>query len=394
MPIMTNQNKIYQRLIVFALVISTFTSLRFSFLGIGELIFLALGGIALLQLWNMFRSRYFVFSVFWFYYLLLAIIGGLYNRAAFLNTGTLLGAIFDFSAYFMLFISCLSIERRFVLYNDNAYFYIRSIFCFFVGILSLLYFLSFFTPSIAGFPIRYYQFFAPLVNNLHQTAMMLTPMPFIGMLLLSREKKKMLKVIIVLFIILSVFMINATGSSKAMLGVLLGIIGYLIAKIHQYKVEYSVVASAVIVCFILFGFIVYIDLFSFVMILFNQHDGHGERAYLYSAAIELIKESWILGRGPGGHILLLNEFNDSHQTLLTILLQVGIIGFLLFLRLLYQFLKKAFHFEPSVFAAALSIMAYMAGGDILRRLPIWGVIIILYYVSCQSQTNQQQREHL
>ena len=384
---MIASRELIKNLIVFALVISVFTSLRFSFLGIGELIFLLLGGITLLQVLKKPSDSYYLFSGFWVFYLILTIFGGLYNGAANLGTGTLSFAVFDFAAYFMLFISCLSIERRFMLYQDDAYSYIHNLFYLFVGILTILYFLSFFTPSIAGFPIRYYQYFAPLVTNLHQAAMILTPMPFIGILILERETNWLLKLLIISLIFCCILMIIATGASKAILGVLMGIVGYTIAKIYRYSLLYSVIIS-MLACCVLLTFTFYVDLTEVTSQLFNEHDGHGARSNIYASAIILIKESWFFGRGTGAHIDILGEFTDSHQTMLTALLQAGIVGFLLFIHLLYKILKRSFYNEPSAFAALLSIMGYVGGGDILRRLPIWGVLIILYFVACQTKQDQ------
>ncbi len=389
---MTDNAKNIRRLIVFGLVISTFTQLRFSFLGVGELIFLMLGGIALIQLWDMPGYKHYLFSKFWFFYLILSVIGGLYNRAVYLNTGTLVGTIFDFAAYFMLLISCLSIEKRFLMYQDNAYLYIKAIFYFFICFLSFFYFLSFFTSSIAGLQIKYYQYFAPLVKNLHQVAMVLTPMPFIGLLLLKREKKLMMKAIVIVLIALSVLMIFETGASKAILGVILGLLGYSIAQVYRYSVVYSVILTIIVFSILAVFFTFFVDISTFFTELFNQHDGKGGRADLYGAAIELIKESWLLGRGTGPHIFYLGEYNDSHQTLLTVLLQVGIVGFFLLIHLLFKIFHKAFYYEPAVFAAILSIMSYAAGGDILRRLPIWGLLIILFYIALQSQENLLKRK--
>lgn len=389
---MIDNVKSIRSLIVFGLVISTFTQLRFSFLGIGEVIFLMLGGIALIQLWDMPGYKNYLFSKFWIFYLILSIIGGLYNRVAYLNTGTLAGTIFDFAAYFMLLISCLSIEKRFLLHSDNAYLYIKSIFYFFICFLSFFYFLSFFTSSIAGLQIKYYQYFAPLVKNLHQVAMVLTPMPFIGMLILKRENKLATRVIVMVLIVLTILMIIATGASKAKLGLILGLTGYSLAQVYRYSVGYTVILTMIVFSMLAVFFTFFVDFSTFFTELFNQHDGKGGRADLYGAAIELIKESWLLGRGTGPHILYLGEYNDSHQTLLTVLLQVGIVGFALLIHLLFKILQKAFYYEPTVFAAILSVMSYAAGGDILRRLPIWGLLIILFYIAVQSQENLLKRK--
>jgi len=385
---LTSRNSV-GKAIVFALTISVFTSLRFSFLGIGELIFVVLGGVALIQLWDMRGYNKFVFSKFWLLYIILAIIGFLYNKAVGLNTGTVFGAIFDLMAYFMLLISCLAMERRFVLFEDNAYKYVRLLFFSLLLILTVLYGLSLVTNSIAGLPLRYYQYFAPLVKNLHQVAMMLTPLPFIGLLLIGNEKKFGIKFLIVIFILMSLVMIMETGASKAKLGVILGSVGYLIATIYRYKPIVAYILATIVGCLLLVLSSFFVDFNDQVVGLFNEHDGHGGRALIYSIAITLIQESWIFGRGSGAHIYLLGEFNDAHQTFLTIILQTGVLGIIIFVRLLFTILNRSFFDNPAVFGAVLSIMAYAGGGDILRRLPIWGVLIILFYVAKQSNMTKR-----
>ena len=293
----------------------------------------------------------------------------------------------------MLLISCLSIEKRFLLHRDNAYLYIKTIFYFFICFLSICYFLSFFTGSIAGLQIRYYQYFAPLVKNLHQVAMVLTPMPFIGLLILSREKNRNARLFVIMLMVVTVLMIIATGASKAKLGLILGVSGYSLALVHRYSVAYTVILTTMLVSILMIFFTFFVDFSVFFTELFNQHDGKGGRADLYGAAIELIKQSWLFGRGTGPHILYLGEYNDSHQTLLTVMLQTGIIGLVLLVRLFYKILQKSFYYEPAVFAAILSIMSYAAGGDILRRLPIWGLLIILFYIAMQSQAKLVKRKN-
>ena len=44
-----------------------------------------------------------------------------------------------------------------------------------------LHIVSYFQPNILGLPLRYYVYFTPLVENVHQTAMLLCSLPFLGL---------------------------------------------------------------------------------------------------------------------------------------------------------------------------------------------------------------------
>lgn len=380
----------HQYAIVFAVVISTFTSLRFSFLGLGEATFIVLGGTALMQYFTMPKYRQFIFSGFWLFYLCLGLFAFAYNQGIHLGTGTYAGMAFDSAAYFMLFISCLAIERRFILYNEDAYHYIRLLFFFFMLLMTFLFALSLVTPSILGLPLRYYQHFAPLVKNLHQVAMLLAPMPFIGLMIFQRESAFNVKIIVAGLSLLAIVMIIDTGSVKAKMGIVAGLATYMVSYFYRKSPVLSFLFACASGVSLLVLMSSVLDLGELMKSFFNEHDGHGGRSYLYSAAIELIKESFLFGRGNGPHIYYIDKFNDSHQTFLTVLLQTGIVGCAIFVALLVKVLRQTLIGEPATFAALTAIMIYAAGGDILRRLPIWGLIIILFFVARQRYEKERE----
>jgi hypothetical protein len=337
-------------------------------------------------------NREYVFSRFWALYFLLAILGFVNNKILNLDTGTLNGAVFDAASYLVLFISCLAIEKRFIYFRESAYLYLKASYIYFMITIFFLYVLSLITSSIAGFPLRYYQYFAPLVDNLHQTAMILTPMPFVGIYLIGKERSRAMRALIIILIFVSLIMIDDTGSFKAKLGVVVGSVGYLLTIAVGNMSRRSKTIMSMFVGFLVVGFVINIDLKGILQTIFDKNDLYGGRAYLYSYAVVLIKESWLLGRGFGGHIFLFDKYYDAHQTLLTVFMQTGFIGAVFFLRLFYKILKKSFRHSAPITGAVLSVVVYTSGGDVMRRLPIWFVLILLYYAACQIQADSKEKQ--
>lgn len=382
----TVEHRPYQRpLVVFGVVMASFTALRVGFMGVGELVFLGMGVMALIQALYSSLDRRYVFSQFWGIYLILGVIGFAYNLFVLeLATGTYKGLIFDTSAYFMLLLACLALEQRFIVNGDRAYHYVKSLFLFFIILMSFLYVLNFFTPRIGPLSLRYYQYFAPFVVNVHQIAMLITPMAFLGLVVFEKEQALKMKIFVAFLMLMSLVMLLATGATKGLMGVVLGTGAYIASKLQSNQ---SAEAKVVTLFGALsLGMLVLIqgDILAFAERFFTEADDHGGRAFLYGAALDLIAEAWLFGRGNGPHIYYLGKFNDAHQTFLTALLQVGLVGFVFFVRLLLHILLKAYANQPAVFAAMCAIMVYAIGGDILRRLPIWMVLIMLYHTASQA----------
>jgi len=120
---------------------------------------------------------------------------------------------------------------------------------------------------------------------------------------------------------------------------------------------------------------------------FDEYDIAGGRAHLYSHGLALGLDSFLVGRGVGPHIWgAKQQYWDSHQTILTVFLQTGIVGVILILRLFLKVIRRQFR-DPAIFAATVSIILYASGGDILRRLPIWLMLVLFYYYSDERESS-------
>ena len=119
-------------------------------------------------------------------------------------------------------------------------------------------------------------------------------------------------------------------------------------------------------------------LYEIFFAIFNAEDLASGRSSLYSNAIDVALTSPLVGLGPGAHIYQAGQFWDSHETFITVFLQGGAIGLVFFLILMYK-IFKTFTKVTSLLAASIPILIYALGGDIMRRLPIWLLLMLLYY---------------
>jgi len=379
---------INSKILLFAFLISPFTLLRFSFLGLGEVIFFAYFIYFFCKKITKSDWNFFYFTKFWIIYLTISLLGFSYNVLFLAHaTGTVKGALFDFSAYLMILFTCFVLEYIIIVNKVNTYFFLKYLFIFSSVIFSSLYIISFFTPTILGLPIKYYDFFSPLAKNIHQTAMIIIVLPFLGMKIFTKEVGFFWKSFILGLIVLTLIMGLDTGSSKATLGLLLGSVMFILAslliKFNREKKYLILIVSALL----LILFLIQTDIINYLKMAFSEADPVGARAYLYKNALDTGLDSFLLGRGPGPHIEFIpgsRYFSDAHQTFLTVFLQTGVVGLLLFFSLIIKTVDKLI-FHPALLAMLTPILVYALGGDILRRLPIWVLLVLLFHYLAKDE---------
>lgn len=381
-----------EKYIVIALIAMPFTLLRVGPIGLGELIFIIfflteLGN----QRFNIYSNN-FVFSRFWIAFLSVSLIGFLFN-IIFLDqrTGTYLGMLFDFSSYVVILFACYALENMRKRTDCDFYKIIRGVFFGSSIVFILLYLISFLTNNLLGLPLKYYGFFVPLADNLHQISLFLIPLPFLGILIYKQERGFFLRSLIVFFIGMIFIMGYSTGSFKAMIGFVLGILVYIFLSWVSTVNKKNRFLAVGTIFFI--GFLIILLNIGFISSLFTalliEEDLENDRLRLYGRAIDIMKTSPIFGLGPGGHIWNNSKFYDSHQTFFTVMLQGGIFGLFIMGKFMYQLIAKLIK-NPTLFAALFTIIVYFLGGDIMRRLPTWIVLVLIFYYNDQK-TSQEQK---
>jgi O-antigen ligase len=317
---------------------------------------------------------------FWFGFILVAMVGLVCNLWILdERTSTWSQIAFDLVAYIFILGACFGLEKVATHTSFSVSDFARSLYSGYAVVFLILYGLSFRYENVLGFPLRYYGYFAPFAENIHQISMTLVPLPFIGLQVAKQCKRWTLKCIYLAAIPFIILMAVQTGSTKAWMAVFTGAIAWLystaLIKCERRIVPFVHATFALGIA----AYMALVDWSNVASALFEEADSHDERAYLYSHALILIGESPLVGRGPGSHIEIGWLFKDAHETFLTVALQSGAIGLLLFVMLVARVFRESFRI-PALFAAFTSLMVYAAGGDILRRLPAWvSIFVVLYW---------------
>lgn len=363
------------------MVIAPFTLLRFGFMGVAEAFVLVVFlGQAMKGLRRSLFGQ-FVLTRFWLLYLALSAVGFAANQLFYSNpTGTWRQTLFDAAAYVFVLFACYSFERLATHSSFDVKRFARDVFIWSTTAFLVLFVVSFFTPSLFGLPLKYYDYFVPWAENLHQVSMTLVPLPFLGLAVAGATRGAGKKALLVALSLLAGVMAVRTGSSKALLAMYAGVFvmaySYSLVKLGRSKLIQVNLAFGVLALLIVAG----ADWVQVSERLFEENDVGGVRNYLYGHAVDLGLESLLLGRGPGAHILFQGAYMDAHQTFLTALLQAGIFGAIAFTVLLFRIGRRVLY-NPPLLAALFGLVIYAAGGDILRRLPAWIMLFIIFHYS-------------
>lgn len=385
---MSNCKEVLVRhLFVVMIFASPFTALRFYKVGVAEIS----GVILFCTLFfsreykiNFEKRNEYVFTKFWIAYLTLSFVGAFFNHVVNSTTsGSINGLIFDTISYVFVLIVCFSMEV--IICNSKTLdieYVIKKSYLFLSLTFVFLFILSHYKESLFGFKLLYLNYFSPFATNIHHTVMVAMILPFLGLFTISKQNKMLLKGFYLLLVVSNFIIIYNVGTSKGTLGLALGLSAMIVFMIVNSKIRCDlkmfVCGIIIIVLFIISAYYLNV-IINLLLDYFLQNDGGGARSNLYKLALIKIRDALCFGYGPGSHIRIqAYHLYDAHQTFLTAVIQAGIFGGIaLFYLLVTVFLKIMY--SPYLMGAFFSIMVYIMGGDILRRLPIWIILILLYY---------------
>jgi len=378
---------LYTGLIIIAMFFAPYTQLRVGPIGITELaiIFFILKVIMSRNLkFDLGNRNQFIFTKFWLVFLFFSFLGIAYNYI-FLGhiSGTTTTMIFDTLSYILVTLACFSIEIIFYNYDDiDLLNVLKRIYLFSSVTLLMLFILSHFTSSLFGMSIRHYHFFRPFANNIHQVSMFIAPLPFVGLKIVHTEKKIKNKLLVLLLVVSNIITANSTGSLKVTLGFIVGFIifSYFTINNKTGDVQLRMLLIVLLTIIVLsLSSIYFEEILRYSVDFFTAEDIGGGRQILWSNSINKSLDSPIVGYGPGAHAQYLSyAFSDAHQTLLTVILQGGVFSLLVYVILLIKIIINC-RKDPFLIGSVTAILLYALGGDILRRLPIWIFLLLLYY---------------
>ncbi len=382
--------------------LTPFTSFRLGAVGPGEVLIFASALLHLLAV----RGKLFLdqrlrsFVLFWFWFLSFSLLGLLYNTFALEPaSGRPFTPAFDFFSYCFVLMTIVlfgSIMDRKVV-RPQVFF--KRLFVSWALAYTLLYITSFFTAAIFGFPLRYYQYFSPLVENVHQASSITCVMPFIMLYYVFQPGTLPTRFFFLVAALLFGKMAMDSGTTKALLGVVFGtgMAGYAFVAFRSQRYNRYIV-NAALLC-------VTVAIMAPVAMLyreqidhmasrfFMENDGSDAREALYSVGFKHGLKSLLVGYGPGSHAPYDGGFSDAHNTVLTILLQAGIFGVLQFVIFVIRILRML-SFDFALLGAVSAIGMYTLGGDILRRLPIWIILVGIVYLSRSHDVSRAQQDSI
>lgn len=390
---------IFNILIILAIIFGPFTELRVSRIGVTEVAMLSL----VVFIWilnpkmNILDAKYFTFTRFMFIWILLSLFGLAFNVIVLdFVSGTLNSVIFNLASNTVVLLSCFALELLFYNYKIDISKLLRYVFYIQSMVFIVLYVLSLITRQIGPFYLVVEGVFQPLSTNLHHGAMSILPLPFIGIEVAVHQKKLWLKVVTLLLVVSQVYISLDMESGSVLLGLGMGFgslfVFLLIQRISSLDVKVKalgIIASLGLIFVTLARDIV----FPFLIKVFQEEDGGGARTRLWSVVITKIIRNPFLGYGPGAHGPgnSTGGYQDAHQSMLTVGVQSGIIPMILYIRLLIRILIQLFN-NPYAFATVMSIYGYIFTTDINRRLPMWIIMILMYYRAVLKEEEAAQSE--
>lgn len=370
--------------LVLGLVLLPFTALRVGIVGPGEVL-VALFAILLLLSGRLTFSKRFSgaeFSTFWAVFIFAISLGALWNLISSRPTSTFEKTLFDLGSYVFIAASFAALEsarRAGILDIHKISFRWIAVSAFLV---LFLFQVAQVSPSFLGAPLFYFDKFVPWADNPHQITTSFIPMIFIGLHISITNRKRLVKAVSLLSVCVLLICTIGTGAAKGVLGVGLGFAYLLMASATRRMGLKVGLLFSVLLCVGIFSLFWINDWWPLVRTAFLELDASGDRSFLYGAGLDA--SGSVVGRGPGAHILMNGEFYDAHQSILTAWLQGGALGIICFV-LFFFWLGRRLVGSPALFGGFLAILVYAAGGDVLRRMPIWmGLFMMVWLAVAES----------
>ncbi len=203
-----------------------------------------------------------------------------------------------------------------------------------------------------------------------------------GLLIYLKSKSKKLAVMKFIILLTMIVAILLTGSRGGVLA-LCGIIIYKIIQQKNIKQYLSTIVGFIVIIAILiildYGLDV-TDIVSNLLIRFEDTSG-SSRIEIWMESIPLIIKKPMLGYGIGASPYIIQQSFGSdvgtHNTALTILMELGLLGFIPFiLIILYILIKNDSKHGYSLKASLLGVCVSMMFFDVYNKKVLWAIIML------------------
>lgn len=362
--------------------LSIFTSLRFSLIGFGEILMIISLIIFFLNKKIILNNYFsFIIKIFWLPFFIIVFLSTFYNFfiSEFINYNlekNIKYLSLNLSSYLFILVTLTMLVSENFIKNYSSIKTIINYFIFFNLFLLLLFVLYFFEINFLASYITIYDGFAPFVENVHQIVRVLIFIPFLNLFLATSFKlNKYLKFFLIINTIIVAYLILETNSFKGQLSLLISCVFFIFVFLLK-KIKFD---NFIKILFTISLFLILIIYFSELLHnLFIENDGDDIRKILYINALLTSTTNLFLGHGAGILLLIENNYYEAHNTLLSILIQSGIVPFILFIIFFLKLLIKLYN-NIFLFSSLIASTPYILGGDILRNIQFWFFLYLLVY---------------
>lgn len=376
---------------IVAVFFTLFTKLRFFNLpiGVGEILIVFLFIIVIINiLKNKKFNLYFnnVLTIFWMISFILLIIGYLSFSYLQSEVSTISAILHDVLAYifiyfFILIIITLSNKLSFEIIMEK-FTYLFLIFYTLLLTLAFCFNIDYF--MYADFS-RWEGFrFSGLSKNPNQLALSITIIPFLvyyfckkeGSIIFNRESK--------LFLLLVFILVLVIRSDALYISIFCGFLIFAILKLSsKNKILLLYILVSVFLFFVILYKLEYMPILEKINLI--QYKA-GIRFELANNSLDIIKESYFIGLGPGPHSLKVVNgtpaLYEAHNTYIDWMSQTGILGLVIFLFMLFKIIKGLFlSKEYLLFGALVSLLVFSYFHMVLRQPIFWFYLFFFYYTT-------------
>jgi O-antigen ligase len=228
-------------------------------------------------------------------------------------------------------------------------------------------------------------------KNPHQVAILFCGIAFWHAYKVLKEKK----LIYIVLVYLSVFLMTKTYSSTGDAALVLGFVSIFVTWI--IGLEHSKPKKLM---FIMLGFVVMLCLgFLFRERLIKElndwinGDSNGRgRLLIWSSITDLLKKSPVWGLGAGTHAR--SGKIEFHNSYLEIIAATGLVGLSTFVIFSYKLFEKILKAEPMLISIVISMYGYSTGGFAFRRIVYWILTIFALVIAVQTGQERDYRQGL
>jgi hypothetical protein len=386
-------------MMVIITIMAGFTKLRFGMFGLSELC-TAILFIEICVKNNTGNIYKMIFTQFWLLTIMLNCAGLLINVLltkdnVCMQSGSVL---LDILAYLYMMLLCFTLESVLIRMSYNEIINLfKKIYKYSIIIVASLFVISRFKQALFGLELLYKGVrFSPLSDNPHQINILTSTLPIISFKFFKEAKTLRSKISTALYMIIVILLCIFTMSDTMKVVYIVSIYLMILIRNNDNRKKRPKYTAVILATIIGIAIILYAKetIVAIIIKFFQEGDSGGARFLLWYNSIKAGIHSPIFGLGPGAHTGFYGPFEgvESHQLLLAMFTQTGIIGVIILIAYMYKIIRTVSK-DKYVFIMTVGLFISGLSGTTLRRTIWWIYLMICYYLTRNSRNNAKKERN-